>query len=351
MEFNEVLSDLKKKNYRPVYFLMGDEPYFIDRISNHIEQNVLDEAGKEFNQTILYGQDVDVLRVISEAKRYPMMSDHTVIIIKEAQNIKNLVKDSSAGTGNNDEERTKNRSPLLNYLENPQRSTILVFCYKYKTLDKRTSLAKAIAKHAVLFESKKIYENRIPDWIGVYLKAKKYSISPKGAVMLTEFLGADLGKIANELEKLMINLPVGSEITPDDIQKYVGISKDFNVFELSNALGEKNILKANRIAAYFGANKKDNPLVLTVPALFGYFNKLLTIQFIKDRSKENLAKELKVHPFFVSDYITAARNYSSGKLVKVISELRETDLRSKGVGNVSAEEGELLKELVYKILH
>ena len=343
MEFNEVLSDLKNKKYKPVYFLMGDEPYFIDRISNYIEQNALDEAGREFNQTILYGQDVDILGVIGEAKRYPMMSDHTVVIVKEAQNIKNLTKD--------DEEKGKSKPPLLSYIENPQPSTILVFCYKYKTLDKRTSIAKSIAKHTVLFESKKIYENRIPDWIVVYLKAKKYTINPKGAAMLTEFLGADLGKIANELEKLMINLPQGSEITPDDIQKYVGISKDFNAFELSNALGEKDVLKANRIAAYFGANKKDNPLFMTVPTLFGYFNKLLSIHFLKDKSKENLAKELKVHPFFVSDYVNAAKNYSSGKLVKVISELRETDLKSKGVGSSTTEEGELLKELVYKILH
>src|ERR1051325_2912832 len=180
MEFNDIMNDLKKKVYKPVYFLMGEEPYFIDRISNYIEQNVLDEPGKEFNQTILYGQDVDVVRVISEAKRFPMMADHTVVIVKEAQHIRNLAKDDEGGS--------KTKSPLQVYIENPQPTTILVFCYKYKTLDKRTSLAKNMAKHAVLFESKKIYENRIPDWIGVYLKAKKYTISPRAAGMLPEYL-------------------------------------------------------------------------------------------------------------------------------------------------------------------
>ena len=343
MEFNDIMSSLKKKEYKPVYFLMGEEPYFIDRISNYIEQNILDEAEKEFNQIVLYGQDVDVLSVISEAKRFPMMGERTVVIIKEAQNIKNLTKDDS--------DLGKAKPPLIGYLENPTPSTILVFCYKYKNLDKRTALAKSFIKHAVLFESKKIYDNKIPDWIGVYLKSKKYSIEPKAAIMLTEFLGNDLGRISSELEKLMINLPVGSEIRSDDIQKYIGISKDFNVFELQNALGRKDVLKANRIAAYFGANKKDNPLVMTVPALYSYFNKLLAVHFVKDKTKEGVAKELKVHPFFVTDYLGAAKNYSAGKLVSVISDLRETDLKSKGVGDASTEDGELLKELIYKILH
>lgn len=344
MEFNDIMSSLKKKEYKPVYFLMGEEPYFIDRISNYIEQNILDDAEKEFNQTVLYGQDVDVLTVISEAKRYPMMGEHTVVIIKEAQHIKNLAKDD-------DPDKSKSKPPLMSYIENPTPSTILVFCYKYKSVDKRTALAKSLIKHAVLFESKKIYDNKIPDWIGVYLKSKKYTINPRAAVMLTEFLGNDLGRISSELEKLMINLPVGTEIAAEDIQKYIGISKDFNVFELQNALGKKDVLRANRIAAYFGANKKDNPLVMTVPALYSYFNKLLAVHFVKDKSKEGIAKELKVHPFFAMDYIGAAKNYSTGKIVQVISDLRETDLKSKGVGNASVEDGELLKELVYKILH
>ena len=344
MEFTEIMSELKKKAFKPVYFLMGEEPYFIDRISNYIEENALDEAGKEFNQTILYGQDVDVLSVVSEAKRFPMMAERTVIIIKEAQHIKNLAKDE-------DSEKSKAKPPLLSYIENPNPTAVLVFCYKYKTLDKRTSLAKSIAKHAVLFESKKIYENRIPDWIGVYLKAKKYTISPKAAVMITSFLGDDLGKIANELEKLMINLPAGSEVSADDIQKYIGISKDYNVFELQNALGKKDVLQANRIANYFGSNKKEHPLIMTVPTLFSYFNKVLSIHFMKDRSKEGVAKELKVHPFFAGDYLSAAKNYSAGKVVNVIADLRETDNKLKGIGNATMEEGELLKELVYKILH
>ena len=351
MEFNDIMNDLKKKVYKPVYFLMGEEPYFIDRISNYIEQHVLDDAEKEFNQTILYGQDVDVVQVISEAKRFPMMGDHTVVIVKEAQHIRNLAKDDGSSGSAQAEGGSKTRSPLQAYIENPQPTTILVFCYKYKTLDKRTSLAKNMAKHAVLFESKKIYENRIPDWIGVYLKAKKYTISPRAAGMLTEYLGNDLGKISNELDKLMINLPAGTEISPEDIQKYIGISKDYNVFELQNALGKKDVLRANRIASYFASNKRDNPLVLTVPTLFGYFNKILTVHFLKDKSKESVAKELRVNPFFAMDYVSAAKNYPAGKVVQIISDLRETDLKSKGVDNASADEGELLKELVFKILH
>ncbi|MEO5645448.1 MAG: DNA polymerase III subunit delta [Bacteroidia bacterium] len=332
MDYLDIISDLKKKVYKPVYFLSGEEPYFIDQISDFIEKKVLDENEKEFNQTVLYGRDTDVGTIIGEAKRYPMMSDKMVIIVKEAQNIRNI-------------------EDLDSYIANPLNSTILVICYKYKTLDKRKAFPKTVAKKGVLFESKKLYDNKIPDWISAYLKDKKYTISPKSSQLLTEYLGNDLGKISNELDKLMINLPPGTEITPDHIQMNIGISKDFNTFELNDALTKKDVVKANRIINYFASNSKEHPLVLTIASLNSFFVKLLRYHGLEDKSKESAAKALGVHPFFVSDYINAARNYPMQKLKAIAGYLREYDLRSKGVDNASADDGALMKELIWKILH
>lgn len=332
MEFNAILSDLKKKSYKPVYVLSGDEPYFIDIISSYIEKNVLDDSEKEFNQTILYGRDTDVQTIISEAKRYPMMSDKQVLIIKEAQNVKNI-------------------EDLDAYIQNPLESTLLVICYKYKTLDKRKAFAKSVAKKGVLFESEKLREYKIPDWIAGYLKEKKYSAAPKSTQMLTEYLGTDLGKIVNELDKLMINLPPGTEITPDHIQTNIGISKDYNTFELNDALSKRDVVKANRIINYFAANSKEHPMPVTMSALFNYFVKVLQYHFVNDKSKESVAKALGVHPFFVQDYVTAARNYPVAKLKSIFAFMREYDMRWKGVDNASADDGELMKELIWKILH
>ncbi|MEW6470023.1 MAG: DNA polymerase III subunit delta, partial [Bacteroidota bacterium] len=317
-------------------------PYFIDRISGFIENKVLAESEREFNQSVLYGQDTDVLRIISEARRFPMMSERMVVIVKEAQNIRNLAKDDEGG---------KSKPPLLAYLDNPQPTTLLVFCYKNKTLDKRTSLAKALDKKAVLFESKKLYDDKIPDWVISYLKERKYSIHPRAALLIAESLGNDLGKVANELDKLMLNIARETEISEDHVHRFIGISKEYNVFELQNALGRKDVLKANRIVNYFAANPKDNPFVVTISNLFGFYNKLLTFHMLKDKSRQSVAAALKVNPFFVGDYERAARNYSAGKVIRVISDLREYDLRSKGFENVSTTEGELLKELVFRILH
>jgi DNA polymerase III subunit delta len=350
-DFQKIMLDLKSKVYHPIYFLMGEEPYFIDRVSNYIEQNVLDENEKEFNQSVLYGGDVDVLRIISEAKRFPMMSNHSVVIVKEAQNIKGLVGKDDSDEDDTTESKDKKKSPLLTYLENPQKSTLLVFCYKYKTIDKRTSLAKLLQKRAVTLVSDKLYENKIPDWVVGYLKTHQYTITPRASVLLTENLGNNLSKIANELDKIMLNLPPKSEITETHIQTYVGISKDFNVFELQTALGKRDVLKANRIINYFAANPKDNPLVLVLPNLFGYFNKILIYHCLSDKSAKNVAAELRVHPFFVGDYERAAKIYNLSKIVAIISDLREYDLKSKGFDNSSASDGELMKELIYKILH
>ena len=332
MKFNEILANLRKKVYQPVYFLTGEETYFIDEICNYIANHVLDESEKEFNQTVLYGKDTDVATIISEAKRFPLMGEHSVVIVKEAQHIRKI-------------------EDLEVYLDQPQPSTILVICYKYKTLDKRKKFTKELAKKAVLFEGKKLYDNQIPDWIQNYLSKHNYSIHPKAAFLLSEFLGADLSKITNELDKLMLIIEKGQEITSDIIERNIGISKDFNNFELNNALGKQDVLKSNLIIKHFAANPKDNPLVVTLGVLFTFFQKTLLYHTLKDKSKNNVASKLKVNLFFVRDYELAARNYSKGKLVKIISHLREYDLKLKGVNNNSISEGELLKELIYKILH
>ena len=342
-DYNQIMSELKKKIYRPVYFLMGDEPYFIDMIADYIEANVLDEMEKEFNQSILYGRDITAADVIGAAKRFPMMSEHQVVIIKEAQNIKDLV--------GKEDSKDKAKHPFVAYIENPQPSTILVICYKYKNIDKRTSIAKLIDKNAVLFESKKLYDNQVADWINNYLKTKDFTIGQRAAGLLAEYLGTSLSKITNELDKLIINLPPKSEITPEHIQTNIGISKDYNVFELQNAIGKKEVLKANRIINYFAANEKENPFVVTVASLYGYFSKILIYHFLADKSKTSVASALGVNPFFVGDYERAAKGFTVGKLKSIFSYLREFDLKSKGVERGSATDGELLKEMVFKILH
>lgn len=332
MTYEQILSDLKNKVYHPVYFLMGEEPYFIDVITDYIEENVLEKGEKEFNQTILYGIETDLLTIISQAKRFPMMANHQVVIVKEAQSIKNI-------------------EALSPYIEKPLKSTILVICYKYKTIDKRKKFAKEIQKNTILFESKKLYDNKIQHWTNSYLKEKGYRASPKALLLLTEFLGADLSKIVNELDKLMLNIPRGSEITVEHIEENIGISKDFNNFELNSAIGTRNILKANNIINYFATNPKNNPLPVTISMLYSFFSKTLYYHHIKDKSKNNAASMLKVNPFFVKDYDIAAKNYPVSKLAYVISQLRECDMKSKGLDNDTTTHGELLKELVYKIMH
>jgi len=349
-DYSDILLDLKRKIYKPVYFLHGEEPYFIDEISDYIEQNVLDETEKEFNQSVVYGKDTDLASVVSLAKGFPMMGERQVIIVKEAQVLRDFAKKGS-GDGEEEEKKSGAVNPLAAYLENPQPSSVLVFCYKYKKLDARSSLAKTIAKKAVLFESKKLYDNKIPDWITSYVKGKKYAIHPKASALLGEYLGNDLAKIANELGKLFIALPENAEITIDDIQQNIGISKDYNVFELQKTIGTKDVLKSNRIVQYFAANPKDNPLIMTTASLFSFFQKVLLYHFTPDKSRGNVAAVLGMNPFFVGDYEIAARNYNTAKLKSVFSYLRECDIRSKGVDNVSIEDGDLLKELVFKILH
>jgi DNA polymerase-3 subunit delta len=340
MTAEEILRDLRARKFRPVYFLQGDEPYYIDKISHYIEHEVLNDAEKGFNQTVLYGKDTDMMTVLNAAKRFPMMSEYQVVLVKEAQNL----KFSKGGDDKQD--------PFMAYLENPLKSTILVFAHKYGSLDKRLKVAKAIDKHGVLFDSKKLYDNQVAAWVTEYAKSKKGLINPRAAALVAEYLGNDLSKVANELDKLMLNVKEHTEIGVKEVEDNIGISKDFNSFELINALGKRDVYKANLIIDYFAANKKDNPLVVILGTLNGFFAKLFSYHFLQDRSKGNVASVLKVNPYFVSDYEIAAKNFSAEKTMQVISLLRTYDLRSKGVDNTgNTEEGELMKELVFRILH
>lgn len=352
-EVNQILLDLKRKIYKPIYFLSGEEPHYIDVISDYIETQVLEEADKEFNQTVVYGKDVDLNAVLSLAKQFPMMSEYNVVIVKEAQNIKELNKSAGSDEDEGNQKSSSNSTSqnFLNYISNPQPSTILVFCFKYKKLDKRSAIAKAIQKHAVFLETKKLFDNQVPEWINTYLKEKNYTISPKATSLIAESLGNDLSKVANELDKLLINWPKEKEISVDVVQENIGISKDFNVFELQDAIARRDVLKANRIILHFAGNEKENPAPKILASLYSYFSKLLQYHFLTDRSKFAVAGALGINPFFVDGYAKAALNYNSSKLKLIFSYLKEYDLKSKGVENPSIPYGELMKELVFKILH
>jgi DNA polymerase-3 subunit delta len=331
--YEEILSDLKNRIFKPVYFLAGEEPYYIDLLTEYIQDKVLPEEEKAFNQIILYGDDTNIAAIIDTARRFPMMSSHQVLIVKEAQSLKKL-------------------DDLIIYLEKPLLSTILVFSYKYKTLDKRTKLFKTLESHGVYFESSRVRDYLIPAWIERYLMLKGIKTDPSASAMLTEYLGTDLHKIVNELDKLIITLPQGKPvITTSLIETNIGISKDYNNFELQKAIGEKNIIKANMIVHYFANNPKDNPLTLSIASLFGFFSKLLTFHYLTDKSKNNVAAVLKVNPFFVKDYENSASKYNVSKTMQIISLLRTYDMKSKGFGDPGTEPGDLLKELVFRILH
>ena len=335
MSFEQIMAELKKKQYRPIYFLMGEEPYYLDLITDYIAENALSEDEKAFNQVIMYGKDTNIYAVVDAAKRFPMMSQHQVVIVKEAQKLKEIEK-------------------MQHYAEKPLKSTILVICYKYGTLDKRFKLYKTLdnSKEAAIFESKKIYDNQMPTWITGYLTERNYSVVPAAASLLTDYLGTDLSKVANELNKLMITLPSNEKnITLEHIETNVGISKDYNVFELRKALGDKDVLKANRIIDYFARNPNANPMVMVVGSLYSYFVTILTYHYLSDKSQSAVASALKVNPFLVKNFVAAAQKYPAPKIVQIISILREYDLKSKGVGSPSTSNGDLMKEMVFKILH
>lgn len=336
MTFEEIIKDIKAKKYKPIYFLNGEEPYFIDRITTMVEDNILTEDEKSFNLTVMYGNDVSMTAVTDTARRFPMMAERQVVVVREAQNIKDF-------------------DNLLPYIEHFQPTTILLIAYKNKKADKRKNIFKKLGStpNCIYFESNKIYDNKVPDWIINYCKGKSYSITPKAAGILAESLGTDLSKIANEIDKLLLLLPKGGEIKEALVEEHTGISKDFNTFELQTAIIQKDHLKATRIVNYFEANPKNNPLVLTIATLFKYFLNLLTYHYQKKTTPntQEMAKLLGINPFFMKDFTDGARAYNAMKCTQVISLLREYDMKSKGVGNANISDGELLKELIFKIMH
>lgn len=331
-EIKQLVADIKQKKLKPIYLLMGEEPYYVDKISDYIEANVLSEEEKGFNQMVLYGRDVSVEDIVGQAKRYPMMAEYQVVIVKEAQELSRQI------------------DKLVEYAKQPQPSTILVINYKYKTVDKRKAVYKAIKKTGVVFESKKLYENQVADWIRRVLSPKSYTITPKAAQMLVEFLGTNLSKINNELEKLQIILPEGTQITPDHIEQNIGISKDYNNFELRKAIGARDVLRAQKIVKYFAENPKDNPMVVTVSLLFSFFSQLLHIHGMTDKNPRSVASAIRVNPYFVDEYLTAVRNYPMKIVSANISKLREFDVKSKGVGANAVPQGDLLKELLVQLM-
>ena len=332
--YEDVLKELKARRYRPVYYLMGEEPYYIDQISDYITDNVLTDIEKEFNLTVIYGADVDMATIINAAKRYPMMSERQVIVVKEAQAVRGM-------------------EDLSYYLQKPLTSTVLVLCHKHGVLDRRKKLAAEIEKVGVLFESKKLKETQLPAFISAYLKRKGVDIEQKAIAMMVEFVGNDLGRLTGELDKLFITLPKNStRITPEQIEQNIGISKDYNNFELRNALVEKDIIKANKIVKYFEENPKTNPIQMTLSLLFGFYSNLMLAYYALDRSEQGVASFLGLKsPWQAREYIAAMQRYSGLKTMQIIGEIRYTDAKSKGVGNSSTESGELLRELIFKILH
>ena len=332
-EVLKIINDIKAGKIKPIYFLMGEEPYYIDRITEYLEGNLLTEDEKGFNQMVFYGRDTTIDDIIATAKRYPMMAERQVVIVKEAQELSRTI------------------DQLEQYAENPQLTTVLVFAYKYKSLDKRKKVTKTLEKHGLVFESKKMYDNKVGEWIKRILQSRGYGIEPKAMAMLVEFLGNDLSRIANELTKLEIILPKGSTITPNHIEENIGFSKDFNVFEFRKAIGEKNQFKAYQIANYFAQNQKDNPIVMTNGLVFSFFSALLQYHGLKDKSPSNAAKILKVSPYFINDYIAAAHNYPMKKVSSIVGTLRDVDVKSKGVGANALPQGDLLKEMLVGIFN
>ncbi len=333
--YEGIIRELHAKQYRPVYYLMGDEPFYIDKIADYIADNVLTDTEKEFNQTILYGGDIDnVSTIINAAKRYPMMSEYQVIIVKEAQSIPGMEE-------------------LVYYLQKPLKSTILVICHKHGTLDKRKKLAAEIEKAGILFESKKLKDAQLPTFITSYIKQKGYDIDPKATAMLAEFVGADLSRLVGEMEKLIITTSKNStKITPEQIEKNIGISKDYNNFELRSALIEKDVLKANKIVKYFEENPKTNPIQVTLSLLFSFFANLMMAYYAPEKSEQGIASFVGLKtPWQAKEYMIAMRRYSGVKTMQIINEIRTTDAKSKGVENSSLSDADLLRELVFKILH
>jgi DNA polymerase-3 subunit delta len=332
MDYSTLINEIRNKEFRPIYFLTGEEPFFIDKIVSLIEHSALEESERSFNQVILYGSDTSMDAVIGEAKRYPMMAERVVVIVKEAQHLNKLEQ-------------------LEAYAQNPQNSTVLVFAYKYKKADKRKKVFLVLAKKHVLFESKKVYDNKVPEWIELMLKERHLKASSKAIQMLAESLGTDLGRIDSEVDKLSMIAKKGEEISPELVEENVGISKDFNNFELCNALNRNDFNKALRVQQYFQSNPKDNPLVLTIGLLYRNFRILMILAQIKGASQGEMMKQAGVNMYALREYEAALKYFDVRKIARIMAYLRETDMKSKGVNNASASDSELLKELLFKIVY
>jgi len=332
--YESLMADLEARRFAPVYYLMGEEPYYIDRIADYLADNVLTETEKEFNFTMVYGADTDTAAVINLAKMFPMMSEWRLVVVKEAQLLKDI-------------------DQLAFYLERPQPQTILVLCHKHGTLDRRKKLAQEIQKKGVLFESKKVRDKAIPQFILSYLSPRGLTMGQKALGMMTEYVGSDLSRLVGELDKLALNMPQGStEVTPEQIEENIGISKDYNDFELRDALIRRDVLRANRIVCYFAKSPKQNPIQRTLATLFNYFSNLMMAYYAPQKDQAGVAQFLGVYPDWrARDYMDGMRAYSGIKTMQIISAIRATDARSKGVENSSLSDGDLLRELVFFILH
>jgi DNA polymerase-3 subunit delta len=336
MDFENLVSKINNRIFDPVYFLAGEEPYFIDKISKLIETTVLDESERDFGLNVVYGRDVTIDQVIAMAKEYPGFGEYRVVIVREAQHIREIEKNDY----------------LKAYLKKPVESTILVFDYKYKKLDKRTEFAKLVAKNGVLFQSNPMRDYQIPDYIQKMLQAKGFRISTITKTLLAEHLGTNLSKIENEINKLLLNVETGTEITPEIVEENIGISKDYNVFELQRALGKRDVIKVNKIINNFGANPKEFPAIMQIVLIYNYFRKIFHFHFLKNKNDQNhVASEIGVSPYFVQEYRAAANNYNPKKLRSIFALLRQYDQKAKGVESAPIEDGELMKELAYKIMH
>lgn len=333
-----VLNELKAGKYKPVYFLQGEEVYFIDVISDYIEAHALSEADKSFNQVVVYGKDASMATILTHARRFPMMAQFQVVIVKEAQEIQDLNKEIGAKL-------------LLDYLKQPQPSTLLVFCHKHKTLDKRRELGKSIEKLATTITSKKLYDNQLPDFITEYVRERKTVMDDRAVQALCEFVGNDLSRLTNEIDKLMISLKPGEPITAELVMSQVGISKEYNIFELQKAILNRNSLMVAKIVNYIESNTKKNPLIPIVAFLYSFFSKAFLAAQAADKSEKGLASALKVSPYAIRDYSLALQQYSMEKILSNIATLKETDLKLKGVNAGSVSEGQILRELVYRLMN
>jgi DNA polymerase-3 subunit delta len=334
--YDGIMRDLHQRKFAPVYYLMGEEAYYIDKISDWIADHVLQPEERDFNQTILFGSDVTAAQIVDTARRYPMMSEYQVVIVKEAQNIKQT-------------------EALEKYFKQPMKSTILVMCHKNGTVDgRKRDYLKSIREAGVLFESKKLRERDLPIFIENYMKQQEVAIDSKSTQMVADAIGADLSRLTSELHKVIISLPSDNKrVTPQVVEDQIGVSKDFNAFELRDAIVNRNVYKANQIIKYFDENPKTGNIYALLPLLFNYFQNLMIAFYApKRQSQEGVAEWLELRsPWAAKDYMTGMRNYSGMKVMQIISKIREIDAKSKGLDNPNTPPGELMKELIFYILH